>query len=429
MINRFLAGGRFADVPQGISVSPDAPAPASTPAAPALPAEAALAYNDSAAVSFGAVEGASSYLVTASPGGASASGAASPLVVDGLAPGVPYTFRVQALVGGALGTPSAATNVATPGCAFGGAASHCCGNGVCAWSAARGAAACFCDVGFGGPDCGVGVGGQAAACHAAGGGGPTAAPSRRPDGGGAAGGFERKDLPHGECGLGSGAERRALCRVEMEVRVDGPAPLEPLAFARLFEEEFEGIFPLDVVGEGSAAVGAVRGGTGGGGPGEGGGGAEVSVSVMAFSARELQDLLAARWPACSEGAVPLGEGYLTRRVLCGSSNPIVGVDVRTLEHNNNERAAALVVAVMLPMVLGIVVAALALFVCRRRRRAATDGTKIEYTMVGDFSDNDLQDAAEEDGDVGDVAMASMPDAADGGHRRRAASYRDEGGAV
>jgi hypothetical protein len=57
----------------------------------------------------------SSYTVTASPGNATATGAASPLTVAGLTNGTAYTFTVTATNGAGTGSASAASNTAIPG--------------------------------------------------------------------------------------------------------------------------------------------------------------------------------------------------------------------------------------------------------------------------------------------------------------------------
>ncbi|WP_057636915.1 autotransporter domain-containing protein [Stenotrophomonas ginsengisoli] len=79
----------------------------------------ATAGNTQASVSFSAPvnTGGSSitgYTVTANPGGATASGAASPLVVSGLSNGQAYTFTVTATNVAGTGPASAASNAVTP---------------------------------------------------------------------------------------------------------------------------------------------------------------------------------------------------------------------------------------------------------------------------------------------------------------------------
>jgi hypothetical protein len=54
------------------------------------------------------------YVVTSSPGGFTAPGAASPIVVSGLATGTPYTFTVKGRNDVGLSPASAASNEATP---------------------------------------------------------------------------------------------------------------------------------------------------------------------------------------------------------------------------------------------------------------------------------------------------------------------------
>ncbi len=67
------------------------------------------------ASSGGAAIIAGGYTVTASPGGASATGSSSPITVAGLTNGVPYTFKVTATNSAGTGIASAASNSVTPG--------------------------------------------------------------------------------------------------------------------------------------------------------------------------------------------------------------------------------------------------------------------------------------------------------------------------
>ena len=55
-----------------------------------------------------------SYTATSSPGGFTASGSSSPLVVTGLSAGTPYTFTVKATNGVVTSAPSAPSNAVTP---------------------------------------------------------------------------------------------------------------------------------------------------------------------------------------------------------------------------------------------------------------------------------------------------------------------------
>lgn len=59
-------------------------------------------------------KGTATYVATASPGGATASGASSPLVVTGLSNGTSYTFTVSTISGYGVSTTSAASAAVTP---------------------------------------------------------------------------------------------------------------------------------------------------------------------------------------------------------------------------------------------------------------------------------------------------------------------------
>ncbi|MDP1848477.1 MAG: fibronectin type III domain-containing protein [Solirubrobacteraceae bacterium] len=97
-----------------------APSEAATPAGvPAAPTGVSATRGDEqATVSFAAPSAngspITSYTVTASPGGATATGGAGPLAVTGLSNGTSYTFRVTATNAVGAGAPSAPSNAATP---------------------------------------------------------------------------------------------------------------------------------------------------------------------------------------------------------------------------------------------------------------------------------------------------------------------------
>lgn len=59
-------------------------------------------------------KGTATYVATASPGGATASGASSPLVVTGLSNGTSYTFTVSTISGYGVSATSAASAAVTP---------------------------------------------------------------------------------------------------------------------------------------------------------------------------------------------------------------------------------------------------------------------------------------------------------------------------
>jgi len=94
-------------------VTPSAVVPSApqSPAAAAGNAQATVTFSPPASTGGAPITG---YVATASPGGANASGSASPLTVPGLINGLAYTFTVAAVNSAGTGAASVATNAVTP---------------------------------------------------------------------------------------------------------------------------------------------------------------------------------------------------------------------------------------------------------------------------------------------------------------------------
>lgn len=182
ILKRVITGASFATSDQGIpevygpwlglggscdaqqtTAGTVAPPPAPLPA-PVIQ-EPVLVTRTQAQVNFtpgtGTPESSVEYSVTATPGGASASGPQSPLTVNGLAPGVSYVFKVTAKGsqpdGGAttwLDAVSSESLPVTPGCSEGFESNACGEYGVCApiYFGAN-VASCLCRNGYTGDRC------------------------------------------------------------------------------------------------------------------------------------------------------------------------------------------------------------------------------------------------------------------------------------
>lgn len=103
--------------PDLFSFGPTSPSPATVPGAPTItgvtpgPGSVTVAFNPPASNGGAAI---SSYTVTSSPGGITATGQTSPIVVPGLTNGTSYTFTMTATNSVGTGAASSASSSATP---------------------------------------------------------------------------------------------------------------------------------------------------------------------------------------------------------------------------------------------------------------------------------------------------------------------------
>src|SRR5262249_19403123 len=114
-----VVGGDFTTLAGGLKSQPGFAAFALPPGAPTDAAAAAGDGQVTVSFTAPATGGApvTSYTVTGSPGGQTASAVASPIVVTGLTNGTTYTFTVTATNVAGTGPPSAPSNPITPGIA------------------------------------------------------------------------------------------------------------------------------------------------------------------------------------------------------------------------------------------------------------------------------------------------------------------------
>jgi len=109
------AGGNLAEYSTATLYGVYKDAAETTPAAPTI--GTATAGSQAADVAFtpaGSGAPASSYIVTSSPGGLTATGGSSPIQIGGLTSGTAYTFTVAGQNPGGVGASSAASNSVTP---------------------------------------------------------------------------------------------------------------------------------------------------------------------------------------------------------------------------------------------------------------------------------------------------------------------------